>query len=367
MNRLYVCGRSFNSYILNLNPACYINYARMSKGVSPNLVTWNGASPSTGWSGTRATLSDVTTPTPPVSVKAMKVLCNDGGGAGTSTSIQAIATYAKYVGLTHTLSAYVNAASGNALQSDFGILDSVAGTYSSNLTKDDAWRKLTVTRRCVSSVTSISDSFRGKNASTANITDQLFVDSPLHTVPQFLSLDHNRIVLHPDMSAYPLYNGTTDLTTFETDPIGTNACVVMFTAKITAAGSNPRILDNGKFLLYANPNKINLSSDGATTTAISGVSSFNQNQTYRVVIFRTAAGVVNIFINGVLSGSADQASGTPASGTTLLCQGNNVSGTKSYTGTQPDLTVLTGVPYALANANKLAFAQNDYNMWKKGN
>ena len=81
-----------------------------------------------------------------------------------------------------------------------------------------------------------------------------------------------------------------------------------------AAGLN-HLIDNSKFKVIANDTNDlwNVSSDG-TTLAASANNSATVNTPRVLIITRTNLGVVNIYVNGSLSGSADQSSGTPARG-----------------------------------------------------
>lgn len=85
-------------------------------------------------------------------------------------------------------------------------------------------------------------------------------------------------------------------------------------------------------------NQIRFSSDVATAEAFSATSAFSFDQWTHVVATRTSAGTANIYVNGVLSGSADQASGTPATGSTILI-GNNSSSTRTFDGRISDVRV----------------------------
>ena len=78
-------------------------------------------------------------------------------------------------------------------------------------------------------------------------------------------------------------------------------------------------------------NKLAFRSDGATTIN-SADNSITLQKWQHICVTRTAAGIANIYINNVLSGSADQASGTPAAGTTNVFIGNRSAGDRTFDG-----------------------------------
>lgn len=117
--------------------------------------------------------------------------------------------------------------------------------------------------------------------------------------------------------------GTGDITLF-----------AWFNANSYGQGSIGRVVDNGKFIVNVTSTNflLSVSSDGATA-AVSATSSISTAVETFVAVTRTSAGVVNIYKNGVLSGTANQASGTTANGTTNLIIGNNNAATSSFDGT----------------------------------
>jgi hypothetical protein len=78
----------------------------------------------------------------------------------------------------------------------------------------------------------------------------------------------------------------------------------------------PRIMLNNKcfFVMYSTNDRI-LFTSNASTNAFSANDSIKPGVYNFIVVTRTSAGVTNIYINGELSGSADQSSGTPEAGT----------------------------------------------------
>ena len=108
--------------------------------------------------------------------------------------------------------------------------------------------------------------------------------------------------------------------------------------------SKGRILSNGQFVLYVNATNscINVSSDNKGTNAVSANSSIALGTSYIVAITRKASDhTTNIYINGVLSGTADQDSGAPATGSATVI-GNN-SATSPTAGFDGDIDDI--IPY----------------------
>jgi hypothetical protein len=136
-------------------------------------------------------------------------------------------------------------------------------------------------------------------------------------------------ILPPASNLQAMYfNGAAKSAYTGTDGLTGN---ISFTAQIRPLRLAGRIFDNSKFLIYVNPSGyLTVSRDG-TTLINSAAASIAINTTYNIAILSTSAGVTNIYINGVLSGSANQAAGTPASGT-LYNIGNNAASNQGFTG-----------------------------------
>ena len=132
------------------------------------------------------------------------------------------------------------------------------------------------------------------------------------------------------------YNATTTKVDCGSQIVGTGSITLLCWVNATSAGEGNvgRIVDNGKFWVRtSNTNPpITVTSDGATEVSSANNSLPTGTEKF-VAVTRTAAGAVNIYINGVLSGSADQASGTPANGSTNLIIGNNNAAGATWDGT----------------------------------
>ena len=129
------------------------------------------------------------------------------------------------------------------------------------------------------------------------------------------------------IGSYGIFNGTTSKIDCGSDFIGTQA--ISISAWIYADGwgetTHGRILDNGKFQFYVSTiaNSLRFTSNGSTRIN-SATDSITANVWYHVAITRNSAGdEINFYINGVLSGTANQDSGTPEAGTTNVIIGNN--------------------------------------------
>ena len=340
--------RTRENWVNYHSPVLYLPLWRMSVGTSENLITWTGSAPSGDWTGVRAILSDVTTPTPPVSAKAIKMLCDDAGGAGQAYGYQDIAKWAKLLGITATYTAQGQAESGNTYASDILIYDGVAAPSSSDLAKDDAWHPLSMTMLIASNGTILRPYLRVKTTADADADDVAYFDDPVLTIPQSRE-PSNGILVHPE-GCYRvkngfLFDGTDDLITCETDPIADNACTIVATIKPTGWGEGGfgAILDNGKLIFDMGDAQFFFTSDG-TTTAFAAASGITLGQTYRIGVTRSADGAsTNFYVNGALSGAANQNSGTPAAGDTLLCVGNNLAGSGSFAGTISEIAAYTKI------------------------
>lgn len=76
--------------------------------------------------------------------------------------------------------------------------------------------------------------------------------------------------------------------------------------------NNARIFDAGHLIFYVNTTGRKISFERvAGTAASSAANSLEPGRWYHVLVTSTSAGVTNIYINGVLSGTANQSAGTP--------------------------------------------------------
>jgi hypothetical protein len=146
------------------------------------------------------------------------------------------------------------------------------------------------------------------------------------------------------------FDGVNDLVdTGASDWINTSALTVSAWIKPRSHGEGGAgsILDNRKaiFGMYdgAGTNAVTFSSNAGVTTAKSANGSVPFNKWTHVIATRDASGVVNFYVNGILSGTANQSSGTPASGTVGVQIGNTVFLSRTWDGYIDDLRVYNRV------------------------
>lgn len=142
-------------------------------------------------------------------------------------------------------------------------------------------------------------------------------------------------------------------TTGSPDFIGVSALTVTGWFKIRGwgAASTGRIVDNARFgIVFVNTGKLLSSSDGYVTNAQSAADSVILNQWHHFMVTRTATGVTNFYIDGVLSGTADQpgdADGVlSAVGATAVYIGNRAAQDRGCDGIIKDLRFYTEVKNA---------------------
>ena len=93
-----------------------------------------------------------------------------------------------------------------------------------------------------------------------------------------------------------------------------------------------RVVDNGKLVLYVSStnNAYRFISDSGSVGGADDSLVFNKYQ--HILVTRTNAGIVNIYLNNFLSGAANQDSGTPVAGTTNVIIGNNAGAGRTFDG-----------------------------------
>lgn len=129
-----------------------------------------------------------------------------------------------------------------------------------------------------------------------------------------------------------LFDGVDDGLVMSDDKIGTGDVTVCAVIRPTGwgGGGYGQIINNSKFYVLATSGQLLASSDTIAYGA-SAAASLALNTSYVVVITRASAGVVNIYINGVLNGSANQASGTPTPGSNTVL-GNRAAYDRAFAG-----------------------------------
>lgn len=179
------------------------------------------------------------------------------------------------------------------------------------------------------------------------------------TVSSVRGLDH---FIYSHFNEYggiiaPYWNGTTskidtnlDLRDLDlTGNITISVCIDPFTYGGGLFGTTGSILNNGEIyfenrLSGGGITKALMFSSNASTVTSSADNSIILNKKYNVIVTRNAAGdKTNFYINGVLSGTADQDSGTPVASSTDLIIGNNASGSRAFDGLIGNVTIYSGI------------------------
>ncbi len=141
------------------------------------------------------------------------------------------------------------------------------------------------------------------------------------------------------------FDGVDDLATTTSDFLGTNAVSITAWMKMSTLGGGAagRILGNNQtiFRLSA-PNTLTFSSDGGATIANSASAAFATSTWVFVAVTRTSSGTANLYVNGALSGTANQSSGTPANGGYVV-MGASPTGGNPFNGSLDDVRVYNRV------------------------
>lgn len=143
---------------------------------------------------------------------------------------------------------------------------------------------------------------------------------------------------------YGIFNGSTSKIDLGCDFIGIKPIAISAWIYLDGwgEGTSGNIVNNGKTMIYfyndtGVKNYLRFHRD-ATTLAFSA-SVFQLNTWYHIVCTSTDIGIANFYIDGVLSGTANQNSGTPTAGTTNIIIGNRNAGDRTFDGRIADLIV----------------------------
>jgi len=112
-------------------------------------------------------------------------------------------------------------------------------------------------------------------------------------------------------------------------------------------GGFGRIFNNSKLLMWIEAAGsfaiLKARSDGSTVVqSASGVISASHIW-WLIILTRTASGVSNFYVNGILSGTADQAGGTPVAGTTNILIGNSNGNDRTFYGLIGNARIENGI------------------------
>jgi hypothetical protein len=168
------------------------------------------------------------------------------------------------------------------------------------------------------------------NGYTGTVTGATFVTDPPYKLRA--SKSHDRYTPYPRLMArdygtsIKLFNAT-DKIDAGIDFIGVGAMSFTGWIRFNGLGGNGggRVFDNGNCILNVSATfggSLQFRSDGATSYFTYSPTFSVPSRWIFVAVTRDAAGLANIYINGVLSGSANQNSGTPGAATSNLFIGN---------------------------------------------
>lgn len=171
------------------------------------------------------------------------------------------------------------------------------------------------------------------------------------------------------------FDGSNDYIKASSDIIGMGASTTSawIYARSYGQSNMGRIIDNGKFILEATSTNstFGFSSDGFTTQAVAATNALPLNKWVHIVITRNPSGTANFYINGVLSGTANQSSGTPIAGTTNVIVGNISAANATFDGLIDDVRIYNRALSATevkqlynmgqANVNKTPTTNTDIN------
>jgi prepilin-type N-terminal cleavage/methylation domain-containing protein len=121
------------------------------------------------------------------------------------------------------------------------------------------------------------------------------------------------------------FDGVDDYIDTGGDMVGATAATISAWIYPTGWGGsgNGRIAENGGFSFWLNLEATLLFYDG---TQVNSGTDLVLNRWQYVTVTRTIAGITNFYINGALSGAADQNSGAPTAGTNNVIIGNRYNG-----------------------------------------
>jgi hypothetical protein len=109
----------------------------------------------------------------------------------------------------------------------------------------------------------------------------------------------------------------------------------------TTAG---RIFNNGKVDFFVNDANDTIGfSSNASLQVNSASNSIVLGLWHLAIVTRTSAGITNFYVNGILSGSADQGSGTPAAGTTNIIIGDRDADDRTFYGLIGNARIENGI------------------------
>ena len=164
-----------------------------------------------------------------------------------------------------------------------------------------------------------------------------------------------------------LFNGTTSKIDCGTPDtlVGDITCVAWIKPYSWGGANGGRVLDNGKLDFMVNNSTTTKAFTISSDSVIAVHSANNSILLHKwqfVVTTRTLAGVANIYINGVLSGAANQNSGAPVANTTNLIMGDRNEGARAFDGLINDLRIYDGLLSAAEVSQLFSNERAKYNV-----
>lgn len=160
------------------------------------------------------------------------------------------------------------------------------------------------------------------------------------------------------------FDGVDDALVKAVDLIGVGDATIVAVIKPRGFGgaSTGRVVSNGKTYVYVNDTNdcINVTSNDSTIV-VSATNSIVLNSSYIIIVTRSAAGLINIYINGTLSGSADQSSGTPVAGSDTYV-GNRAAFDRAFNGWIGELLIYPSILTSDQRTNVTTMLANKYSI-----
>lgn len=113
-----------------------------------------------------------------------------------------------------------------------------------------------------------------------------------------------------------------------------------------------RIFDNGTNTFNITSNgEVKFTGNGGTDTAVSDTGAIKLNKIHTVIMSRTSDGTTDLFVNGKISGTSGQSSGTPLVGTLDDCFFDRTDGIRSFIGTGGMCKIINRITTPIQAAN----------------
>jgi hypothetical protein len=104
-----------------------------------------------------------------------------------------------------------------------------------------------------------------------------------------------------------------------------------------------RLIDNGKQIIYTRSTSSTFAIFTNSTLKLAAANSVTFGKWIHLAVTMTNTGIINFYVNGVLSGTANQDAGVPVDGTSNLIIGNNNGQTTTFDGLINDARIVDGL------------------------